>query len=386
MATVLTDLQESGQVKLSFYEGRIRKLFNKAGIQINGSNPWDIQVHDSSLYANLFKNGSLAFGESYMNGLWDCEKLDELIFRIIRANIDSEVARDFRAIVYFLKSKFLNQQSANKVHEVARKHYDIGNDLFAAMLDKRMMYSCAYWNNAETLDQAQENKLELICQKLKLAPGQKVLDIGCGWGGFAEYAAERYQVEVVGITISNQQLELAKERCANLPIEIRLQDYRSLDEKFDKIVSIGMFEHVGYKNYSDYMRIVRNALKDDGLFLLHTIGGNISLTTIDPWINTYIFPNAMMPSVAQIGKSIENKFILEDWHNLGSHYDLTLMEWMRRFKNAWSQIRERYDDRFYRMWIYYLATCAASFRAKRNNLWQIVLSPPTNLEVYQSIR
>ncbi len=300
MATVLTDLQESGQVKLSFYEGRIRKLFNKAGIQINGSNSWDIQVHDSSLYANLFKNGSLAFGESYMNGLWDCEKLDELIFRIIRANIDSEVARDFRAIVYFLKSKFLNQQSANKVHEVARKHYDIGNDLFAAMLDKRMMYSCAYWNNAETLDQAQENKLELICQKLKLAPGQKVLDIGCGWGGFAEYAAERYQVEVVGITISNQQLELAKERCANLPIEIRLQDYRSLDEKFDKIVSIGMFEHVGYKNYSDYMRIVRNALKDDGLFLLHTIGGNISLTTIDPWINTYIFPNAMMPSVAQM--------------------------------------------------------------------------------------
>jgi cyclopropane-fatty-acyl-phospholipid synthase len=248
------------------------------------------------------------------------------------------------------------------------------------------MYSCAYWTSAETLDQAQENKLELICQKLKLLPGQRVLDIGCGWGGFAQYAAEKYKVEVVGITISKQQLQLAKDRCANLPVEIRLQDYRGLNEKFDRIVSIGMFEHVGYKNYADYMQTVRNALNDDGLFLLHTIGGNSSLTTIDPWINTYIFPNAMMPSVAQIGQSIENKFILEDWHNLGSHYDLTLMAWMSRFKHAWSQIREKYDERFYRMWIYYLSICAASFRAKRNNLWQIVLSPPTNLNAYVSVR
>ena len=386
MATAITDYRKSYPVKLNFYEEYMHKLFNKADIQINGSRPWDIQVHDSSLYANLFKKGSLAFGESYMDGLWDCEKLDELTFRIIRANLDREVSRDFRAILYFLKSKFLNQQSVNKVQEVAKKHYDVGNDLFAAMLDKRMMYSCAYWDNAETLDQAQENKLELICQKLKLLPGQRVLDIGCGWGGFAQYAAEKYKVDVVGITISKQQLQLAKERCANLPVEIRLQDYRSLNEKFDRVVSIGMFEHVGYKNYVDYMQTVRNALKDDGLFLLHTIGGNVSLTTIDPWINTYIFPNAMMPSVAQIGKSIENKFILEDWHSLGSNYDLTLMAWMDRFKHAWSQIREKYDERFYRMWIYYLSTCAASFRAKRNNLWQIVLSPPTNLNAYVSVR
>jgi len=321
-----------------------------------------------------------------MDSLWDCEQLDELLFRALRADLENEAPKSLKLAVYLLRSKLFNLQTEKRAWEVGRKHYDAGNDLYEAMLDKRMMYSCAYWEKAGTLDEAQEQKLDLICRKLKLQPGLSVLDIGCGWGGFAAYAAEKYQVEVTGITISKEQAKLARERCQNLPVEIRVQDYRELDEQFDRVVSIGMFEHVGYKNYDTYMQVVKRALKEKGLFLLHCIGGNSSVTATDPWINKYIFPNGMMPSIAQIGRSAEQKFILEDWQNFGVFYDRTLMEWLKRFKNAWNALKDRYDDRFYRMWTYYLCASAASFRAKKTSLWQLVFSQPSNLDYYQSIR
>ena len=369
-----------------FYRQWIENLLEKADVMINGSRPWDIQVNDRRFYPYLFKKGSLAFGESYMYGLWDCEKLDELMFRILKSDLEHQVPKDYRTIGYWLKALLFNQQSPQKIGKAVRKHYDVGNDLFEAMLDKNMIYSCAYWKDALTLEQAQENKLDLICRKLSLQPGDKVLDIGCGWGGFAGFAARNYGAEVLGVTVSQQQVNLARERCAGLPVEIRLEDYRKVEGAFDKVVSIGMFEHVGYKNYDRYMQLVQKVLKKDGLFLLHCIGGNSSVRTTDPWINTYIFPNAMMPSVAQIGKAIENRFVMEDWHNFGLHYDRTLMEWLRRFKNAWSDLKARYDEHFYRMWVYYLSCCAASFRTKKNNLWQLVLAPSSNLEPYNSIR
>jgi len=372
--------------KISFYEKTIKEVFSRADIRINGSRPWDMQVHDPSVYHILLKNGSLGLGESYMDSLWDCEQLDELLFRALRADLENEAPKSLKLAVYLLRSKLFNLQTEKRAWEVGRKHYDAGNDLYEAMLDKRMMYSCAYWEKAGTLDEAQEQKLDLICRKLKLQPGLSVLDIGCGWGGFAAYAAEKYQVEVTGITISKEQAKLARERCQNLPVEIRVQDYRELDEQFDRVVSIGMFEHVGYKNYDTYMQVVKRALKEKGLFLLHCIGGNSSVTATDPWINKYIFPNGMMPSIAQIGRSAEQKFILEDWQNFGVFYDRTLMEWLKRFKNAWNALKDRYDDRFYRMWTYYLCASAASFRAKKTSLWQLVFSQPSNLDYYQSIR
>jgi len=366
----------------SFYKTFIEDLLKKANIKVNGSKPWDLTVHHESFYEQVFVDGSLGLGESYMDGAWECKQLDECMFRIIRADLASSVSLNLRTMFYFLKAKIMNLQSVDKADEVAKKHYDIGNDLYEAMLDKRMIYTCADWSHATTLDAAQEDKLDLICKKLRLKPGQRILDIGCGWGGFARVAAERYGVEVVGITVSKEQAKRAKEICAAFPVEIRVQDYRSLDETFDHVVSIGMFEHVGYKNYGTYMQVVHRVLKDKGLFLLRCIGSNHSVARADPWINKYIFPNGMNPSITQIGKAIEKKFIMEEWRNMGLFYDRTIMEWMKRFKSAWPKLRANYDDRFYKMWIYYLACSAASFRAKTNNLWEIVFSKHGDLSPY----
>ncbi len=369
-----------------FYREFVNKLLKNADIVINGSRPWDIEVQDDSFYSTVFNKGSLGLGESYMDGLWDCQNLDEFMFRVIKGDLASSVSLNLKTLLYTLKSKVFNLQSVGKSKEVARRHYDIGNDLYENMLDKRMIYSCAYWDNAKSLEEAQEEKLDLICRKLKLEPGQKVLDIGCGWGGFAKFASEKYQVDVVGITISEEQAKLAKAICKDLPVQILVKDYRSLNESFDRVVSIGMFEHVGYKNYRTYMNVVHRVLEKNGLFLLHCIGGNKTVTKADPWIDKYIFPNGMIPSVAQIGKAIENKFILEDWHNIGPFYDRTLIEWLKRFKNTWPKLSNKYDDRFYKMWIYYLSCCAATFRAKKNDLWQIVFSKAEDNVLYKSVR
>lgn len=386
MDMIVDILKKSVPERENRYKGFVREKLAKAGVAIDGNAPWDIQVNDDSFYAYLFKRGSLALGESYMYGLWDTEHLDELMFRILKANLENELTLDLRTLKYSIESKLFNNQSIGKAQKVAKRHYDIGNDLFEAMLDKRMIYSCGYWKNSRTLEEAQENKLQLICKKLKLERGHRVLDIGCGWGGFARYAAEKYGVEVVGITISRMQADLARVNCADLPVEIKFQDYRSLAGKFDRVVSIGMFEHVDYKNHSEFMKVVNSVLKDDGLFLLHTIGGNYSVKYIDPWINEYIFPNAVIPSVAQIGKAIEGSFVMEDWHNFGLDYDLTLLEWLRRFKCSWQELSVKYDQQFFRMWVYYLSVSAASFRSKKNNLWQIILSPANNLNAYESVR
>jgi cyclopropane-fatty-acyl-phospholipid synthase len=369
-----------------FYRNFIHRILKNEGIIINGSSPWDIKVQDDSFYSMVFTRGSLGLGESYMNGLWDCQNLDEFMYRVIKGDLANSISLNFQGFIYGFKSRIFNLQTIRRSKEVAKRHYDIGNELYENMLDKRMIYSCAYWEKATSLEEAQEEKLDLICRKLKLEPGQKVLDIGCGWGGFAKFASEKYKVEVVGITISEEQAKVAKKVCEELPVTILIKDYRDLKEKFDRVVSIGMFEHVGYKNYNTYMKVVHNALNKNGLFLLHCIGSNQTVTKADPWINKYIFPNGMIPSVAQIGKSIENKFILEDWQNIGPFYDRTLIEWLNRFKNTWPTLKKKYDDRFYKMWVYYLSCCAASFRAKKNDLWQIVFSKTEDNIFYKSVR
>lgn len=370
----------------NFYVDFIKQLLSKAGIEINGSQPWDMSIHNDAFYERVFREGSIGLGETYMEGMWDCEQLDECMYRIISTNLADYIKWDFKKALLLIKARMFNLQSVSRSRDVAYKHYDIGNVLYEAMLDSRMIYSCAYWENALTLEEAQEAKLDLICRKLKLKPGEMVVDIGCGWGGFARFAAEKYQVNVLGITISEEQAKKAAIVCAGLPVEIRIQDYRTLEGEFDKVVSIGMFEHVGYKNYQGYMDTVQRILKKDGLFLLHCIGGNRSAIVADPWIDKYIFPNGMIPSIYQIDQATQGKFILEDWHNIGLHYDRTLMEWLKRFKDSWPQLKDKYDQRFYNMWVYYLSCSAASFRAKSNNVWQIVFSQPTSRIAYKSVR
>jgi cyclopropane-fatty-acyl-phospholipid synthase len=356
------------------FKKKLNGLLQTADVSINGDRRWDIQVYDERFYRRVLAGGSLAAGEAYMDGWWDCEALDELFEKLLRARIDEKIkARDWWWDA--LAARLFNLQKPSRAFQIGEHHYDTGNDLFRIMLDERMIYSCGYWANATSVDEAQEAKLDLVCRKLQLKPGMKVLDIGCGWGGAARFAAERYHVEVVGITVSAQQANFASEYCRGLPVSIRLQDYRDLNEKFDRIFSIGMFEHVGYKNYRTYMKKVRELLKPEGLFLLHTIGSNRSVTRSDPWIAKYIFPNSMLPSARQVTTAAEDLFVMEDWHNFGVDYEKTLLAWHQNFEKGWTLLKDKYDGRFYRMWRYYLLMCAGAFRSRSNQLWQIVFSP-----------
>jgi cyclopropane-fatty-acyl-phospholipid synthase len=364
----------------------LEEILSLADIKVNGPNPWDIQVHNKNFYKRALSEAELGLGESYMDGWWDCEKLDELGFRIIRANLDEKVKRKFSILFGLFLARIINLQSVKRAFIIGEKHYNLGNDLFQNMLDKRMNYSCAYWKDAETLDEAQKKKLELICKKLYLKPGMKVLDIGCGWGAFGKYASEKYDVSVVGITVSKEQVALGKELCKGFPVEFRLQDYRDVNEKFDRIVSVGMIEHVGYKNYRKYFEVAYRCLNDGDLFLLHTIGEVQSRKSIDPWTQKYIFPNGMLPSLTQLGKAIEKLFVVEDLHSFGPDYDKTLLAWYDNFNSNWYKLKDRYGERFYRMWKYFLVPSAGSFRARRNQLWQIVLSKNGIIGKYESVR
>jgi cyclopropane-fatty-acyl-phospholipid synthase len=366
----------------------LSELAAEAGIQFNGDEPWDIQVHDESVYDLISTEGSLGFGEAYMEGFWDCTQMDELFHRVLRAKIDERLGSwvRLRLLGEILRQKLFNLQSSHRAFQVGERHYDIGNDVFEAMLDPSMSYSCGYWRDATNLIQAQFDKLDLICRKLDLQPGERLLEIGCGWGGLASFAAKHYGVEVVGITISKEQQKLAQHRCAGLPVSIELMDYRDLTGQFDKIVSVGMFEHVGPKNYQTYFKVVNRLLKDDGLFLLHTIGVTSTTSNTDPWIDKYIFPNGKLPSAQEITANVEQHFFIGDWHNFGPDYDRTLMAWWENFDRAWPRLSNKYNQHFYRMWKYYLLSCAGFFRSGQGQLWQVVLGKQGRSSVYRSVR
>ena len=356
------------------FRSRLQDLLADADIRVDGARAWDLRIHDPGLPARLLSGGSLALGESYMDGAWDADSLDGFLHRLLLAGVDRKV-HGFADLRLAVLARLFNLQRGQRSYDVGERHYDLGNDLYAAMLGKRLVYSCGYWREAADLDAAQEAKLDLCCRKLGLRPGMTLLDIGCGWGEMLKFAAQRYGVSGVGVTISREQAEFARGLCEGLPVDIRVQDYRELDERFDRIVSIGMFEHVGVKNYPAYFEVARRCLDDDGLFLLHSIGGNLSRTHTDPWIAKYIFPNSMLPSAAQLTAAAEGHFVIEDWHNFGADYDRTLQAWRANVEAAWHALPARYDERFRRMWRYYLAGSMASFRARLIQLWQVVLSP-----------
>jgi len=369
----------------------IEQVFNSVDIKINGSRAQDIIVHNSDFFPRVLRQGSIALGESYMARWWDCKELDQFFFRILTNDLEAYVKKNkMKMIAPFFKSFLLNPQSPKKAWVVGKVHYDIGNYLYTKMLGKTMAYSCGYWKNAKTLDQAQENKYGLICQKLGLKQGMSLLDIGCGWGGLAKHAAKNYKVKVIGITISEEQAALARELCKGLSIEIKLEDYRDLKGQFDRIVSVGMFEHVGSKNYRTFMEIVTKLLKEKGLFLLHTIEKTKKGEGVDPWIGKYIFPNGQLPSPAQIMESSENLLIPQDFQNISLDYDKTLMAWYKNFNTHWNEIKnkdpEKYNGTFKRMWDYYLLSCAGAFRAGTINVSQTVFSKGGLNKTYNCVR
>jgi cyclopropane-fatty-acyl-phospholipid synthase len=365
---------------------QVQELLALAGVEINGPNPWDIQVKDERFYKRVLSEGSLGLGESYMDGWWEAASLDQLFFKIQSAGLKRRVKPSLRLLFYLLRFALFNMQNKRRATQVAEQHYNLGNELYTNFLDPNMQYSCGYFQGTDDLAIAQKQKLDLICRKLDLKPGDRLLDVGCGWGGLAKYAAENYGCHVTGINISDEQIKFARDWTKGLPVEIVKIDYRDLKGKFNKIASVGMFEHVGYKNYRKYLSTVRELLTDDGLFLLHTIGSSISVVATDPWINKHIFPNGMLPSIKQIGKAMEKQFVMEDWHNFGAYYDPTLMAWFKNFDSNWSKIKHLYDERFYRMWKYYLLSCAGSFRARKIQLWQIVMTKTGVIGGYRSVR
>lgn len=369
-----------------YAQRRVEALLERADIKIGGDRSWDVTVHNQAVFGAVLRHGSLGLGEAYVAGWWDTEALDQCFVRLLRAGLEQHIKRNPALIYTNVMNLLTNRQRVSRAFEIGERHYDIGNDVYRAMLDDRLTYTCGYWRGANTLLEAQEAKLDFVCRKLGLQKGMTVLDIGCGWGSFAKFAAEKYGVRVTGITVSKQQVELGTKLCQGLPVDIRLQDYRDVSGTFDRVVSLGMFEHVGYKNYRTYMEISRRLLKPDGIFLLHTIGSNVSRISGDPWIDAYIFPAGVLPSIAQIGRAIEDVFVMEDWHSFGADYDKTLMAWFENFHAAWPQLKNKYNKRFYRMWKYYLLTCAASFRVRRIQLWQIILSPRGIPGGYTSVR
>ena len=381
MATVCSDVISIDELNDN-WSRMGNDLLSQADIKINGARPWDIQVHHADFFKRVFQQGSLGLGESYMEGWWDCERLDILFCKILKAKLDKQVPGNLKDILRVVSARLFNLQSRSRSWIVGKEHYDIGNDLFALMLDPHMQYSCGYWRHAQTLEEAQNAKLKMICEKLQLEPGMRLLDIGCGWGGLAAYAARNYGVSVDGVTISREQQKLAQQRCEGLDVNILLQDYRDLNTTYDRIVSVGMFEHVGPKNYETYFSVVDRCLKPNGLFLLHTIGSNQTGLSVDPWINKYIFPNGCLPSIRQIASVSESRLVMEDWHNFGSDYDKTLMAWHERFNQAWSGLSSNNTPRFRRMFNYYLCACAGAFRARDIELWQVLFSRGTEGGMY----
>lgn len=357
------------------YKKLITDMFLKADVRINGDRPFDIQVKNEGFYRRVLRDGQLGIGESYMDGWWECDAIDEMTSRFIRANLLEDTAKNIKYILNYFRVQLSDIGRISKAFEVGEKHYDLGNDLFENMLDKRMVYSCGYWANASNLEEAQEAKLDLICKKAGLKPGMRVLEIGCGWGSWAKFAAEKYGVEVVGVTVSVEQAEYAREYCKGLPVEIRVADYRTLDEEFDRVVSIAMFEAVGHKYFRTFMKVVDRCLKPDGLFVLHTIVGR---TPIGPaqstWLNKYIFPNGELPTLWQLSKSVEDIFVEEAYHHLIGDYEKTLAAWYDNFIANWDNIKDDYDERFFRMWVFYLKISKGIFMSRLIHLWQFVYS------------
>lgn len=373
-------------IKKSFHSGLqkdkavLQRILSLAEIEINGKNPWDMQVHDDRLYRRIISNPSLGAGESWMDGWWDCVQLDAFFSRVLCARLHHEFKDDWHVIFRYLKNCFMNLQTRERAIQVAKIHYNLDNQLYQHMLGPTMAYTCGYWQNAHDLEHAQNQKYDLICRKLALKESDHVLELGCGYGGFARFAAMNYGCKLTCVNISEQQILFAREICTGLPVTLFQTDYRNKflynphEKQFDHVVSIGMCEHIGNKNYAEFIRLVYSQLKNKGLFLLHTIGNNTSVNYLDPWINKYIFPNGFLPSIQHLGLAMENFFIMEDWHNFGTDYDKTLMAWHGNFQHHWPELSTRYEPRFYRMWVYYLLSCAGMFRAREGQLWQIVLS------------
>jgi len=370
----------------------IQRYLDMAGITLNGDKPYDMRIHNEEAYRRILRDGSIGLGETYMEGWWDCDRLDEFAYYMTKADVGGKFKYNLKFKLKALLPRLFNMQTLRLSRRVSDQHYDIDNELYEYMLGPTMSYTCAYWKNAKTLDEAQLNKLDLECRKLYLKPGETVLDLGCGWGGFSLYAAKHYDVKIVAVNIAKNNIDYLNANKGDLPIETYVCDYRNVDKynprkkKFDKVLAVGMLPHVGYKNHRMLFEVMRGNLKDEGLAFIHSVGSNITMHRADPWTDKYIFPNGVAPSIRQIGTALERLFIMEDWHNYSRDYDYTLSAWHDNLSKHWELLSERYDKKFYLMWKYFLLFCAGMYRARGLQLWEFVLSPYGVPDGYVAVR
>ena len=346
--------------------------------------PIKIKLLDKSLHYKLLLLPDLYFGEAYMNGSLVIENgsLTEFL-EIAMRNIGRNELNNYSKIIkkiagtyrYFTKFNLISRSKENVAH-----HYDISEKLYDLFLDKNRQYSCAYFKDKnDTLEDAQLNKMNHIIKKLNLKPNQKVLDIGSGWGTLAMEIAKQSKCEVLGITLSENQLEYSKKKAKELNLEnqvsFKLIDYRELNEKFDRIVSVGMFEHVGRKFYNKYFKSVAKMLTEDGVALIHTIGSNMTPRDPHPWISKYIFPGGYTPSLSEVAGPIEKSgLIISDLEVLRMHYSHTLRNWKERFMGKKDEVLNMFDEKFFRMWEFYLVGCELAFKWGDQVVFQFQLS------------
>ena len=366
-------------------ERTVRTALQQAGVCVGGGNPWDPVVHDPGFYARVARDGMLGLGDAYVDGWWDCADLPELFSRAIRGGLWERASRARPALVKRVKDAVLNRQSPGRAVRNVAAHYVRRNDLVLGMLDPWRAYSCAFFRDpadpAEGLDAAQERKLGLVCDKLGLAPGHRFADVGCGWGSLLGFAAERRGVRGVGLTPAGTQAAYVRERYG---LTVREQDYRQMTGTYDRVASVGMFEHVGRKNYRAYMEVVARCLAADGLFLLHCFGRPAAgVPPLDPWLDRHVFPGGCLPTLDQVHAAADG--VLEAVHQdeWGRHYDPTLLAWAGNFEREAERtgLKQR-DGPTYRMWRYYLYTCAGAFRSGDVALWQVVFRKRRGPVVY----
>jgi len=326
----------------------------------------------------LKRDGIYGLGEDYIAGKWQVTDLTGFLAQLVKLPEVTRLKFSPRTAWYVFRALTSNPQSGAGVYEVGERHYDLGNTLFSAMLDRSMSYTSGMWRNAATLEEAQIQKLRSICEKLELKPGMTVLDIGCGWGNFARFAATEYGVKVIGLTISREQQALGMERCRGLPVELRLQDYREFNEQVDRVVSIEMIEAVGHKNLRAFFESAYRALVPGGRFVLQVISGN-SFTLRSPafldqyllWLVRHIFPNGYLPRMDHLTGREAQPFLLESMEQFGESYERTLSAWKDNFDRAWPSLKDHYGEDFRRMWHFYLCGCMACFRTRLVSVYQI---------------